>query len=105
MDTILTTKEIIARVISDVLEKVGLCPDYAETIAQHEAATSARIGLWSDWLAANCLECSHTPVDCDYFSPSKESCKGISPEDIKNGNMIAVERGLSRCPLFTSVDP
>ena len=96
MKTLITSETIVAYVIADVLEKVGLHPDYAETIALHEATTSRRLHLWSDWYADNCLRCSDSPM----------ACKFLNDPEISRGNIIGVERSDGApCPLLSPVDP
>ena len=105
MKTILTSKEIVAYVIADALEKVGIHPDYAETIGFHQADTNKRLHLWANWFSENCLRCNYSPRDCNFFNPEEKSTGKLTAEEVRAGNMIGIERGGGcPCPLLSAVN-
>lgn len=101
MKPLLTTKDIVKRIVAFALAEVGFSEVNANVVAEvHCEHSDPRLDYWSGWLTTNCLSCKHQPESCNFFSP--DASEDVAKEDVKESHLRLVEMNWDPCPFKES---
>lgn len=94
------TNYALARLLKEFALEVGFSETLADVVSQVHMQRTTIPATWSEFIARNCANCVRSPESCSFMNPKPENCiEGATPDAVKAGNAMVIERGkLRNCP-------
>lgn len=95
------TTYALARLLKEFALELGMSETLADVVSQVHLQRTTIPDRWSEFIAANCSRCAHSPSSCSFLNPQPHNCvEGATPDTVKAANAMQIERGRMRnCPI------